>query len=455
MADKISLKDRLDELKDRWFLTEPAYFMVLCTHQIEITTGMKCGIACGGGFIYLNEKFFEDKSDRYLDEAMKIEIIRILLKHPYQRQLPNRVKMYISSNLVIANNMKLNEIHLKTTRDVFHSYEYDRECLEVIYDNLNIPEQCSNQGQGNGNNKSNSNGNNSAQGQGKGQKGQNEQGNGQGNNSGNGEDENDENGSGNNNENDPLNNFDGGCSSTEDAYERSQFWKEDDYRNVEINNIIDKIDSSRSWGTVPGNVIDVIKKSLEPKFNYKALFQQFRSTVVSSDYDKTRMKPSRRFGYEAMGSKRKNTTSLLVAVDTSGSISDDELELALGFIQGFFKYAVNKLDIVQFDTQIYPDSLITIDKRPKQWKVHGRGGTDFDPVFDFVQNKSKSHYDGVLIVTDGYASVPESKYLKSNYKHTRYLWVLNNEQNWKHFKDNTGFAKFGKCTYVDKASNSK
>ena len=436
--EQLTLKERLQELKDRWFLTEPAYFMVLCTHQVEFNPGIKCGIACGGGYIYLNEKFFEDKSDKYLDEAMKIEIIRILLKHPYQRQLPNRVKMYVSSNLVLGNNMKLSEIKLNTTREVFKSYEYDKECLEVIYDNLNIPEMC---GQGKSK-KSQSNQNSSS-----GFSSSNTPGKANGQNS-NGESVS---GGGGNGESDPLENFDDGCSSTEDAYERSQFWKEDDYRNVEINNIIDKIESSRSWGTVPGNVVDVIKKSLEPKFNYKALFQQFRSTVISSDYDKTRMRPSRRFGYEAMGSKRKNTTSLLVAVDTSGSVSDEELALALGFIQGFFKYAVKKLDIVMFDTQIYPESLMSIEKRPKTWKVHGRGGTDFNDVFNFAQDtKSHDHYDGVLIVTDGYASVPDKKCLRTNYKHTKYLWVLNNEQNWKHFKDNKEFAKFGKCTYVDK-----
>ena len=286
------------------------------------------------------------------------------------------------------------------------------------------------------------------------QKGKSKPGQGQGQGDGqNNNDEGDNNGNNGNSENDPLNNFDGGCGSTEDAYERSQFWKEDDYRNVEINNIIDKIESSRSWGTVPGNVIDVIKKSLEPKFNYKALFQQFRSTVISSDYNKTRMRPSRRFGYEAMGSKRKNTTSLLVAVDTSGSVSDEELALALGFIQGFFKYAVKKLDVVQFDTQVYPESLMSIEKRPNKWKVHGRGGTDFNDVFKFAQDeKQHDHYDGVLIVTDGYANAPDNKYLKSNYKHTKYLWVLNNESNWKHFKDDAKFAKFGKCTYVDKNS---
>src|SRR5574344_853950 len=170
--EQLTLKERLPQLKDRWFLTEPAYFMVLCTHQIEINAGIKCGIACGGGYIYLNEKFFEDKSDRYLDEAMKIEIIRILLKHPYQRQLPNRVKMYIASNLVIANNMKLNEIVLKTTRDVFGTYEYDRECLEVIYDNLNIPGMC---GKGQGNSSQGSkNTTDQGQGQGSGQNDSNE-----------------------------------------------------------------------------------------------------------------------------------------------------------------------------------------------------------------------------------------------------------------------------------------
>ena len=77
---------------------------------------------------------------------------------------------------------------------------------------------------------------------------------------------------------------------------------------VNIDNLIQKISSNDSWGTLPGNAIDAIKKSIEPKFNYKALFQQFRSIIVSSKYDKTRMRPNRRFGYTAMGTKRKNTT---------------------------------------------------------------------------------------------------------------------------------------------------
>ena len=87
-------KDRLQDLKDKWFLTEPAYFMVLCTHDMVITTGMKCPIAVGGGVIYINEKEYEDKTDKFLEESLKAELIRILLKHPYQRQLPRRNNLF-------------------------------------------------------------------------------------------------------------------------------------------------------------------------------------------------------------------------------------------------------------------------------------------------------------------------------------------------------------------------
>lgn len=437
-------KDRLQDLKDKWFLTEPAYFMILCTHDIVLSTGMKCPIAVGGGVIYINEKEYEDKTDKYLEESLKIELVRILLKHPYQRQLPNRIKMYLASNFVLANNMKLTELKLKTTREFFGSYNYDRESLEAIYDAIKIPEIKQNSGEGEGNG-------NSSSGQG-GQSGFGKQSN-SGGQSGSGKvrddkDSNDGNG-GSGDSDDPLKNFDDGCKSADDAYERTQFWKEDDYRTVEINNLIGKIDGSNSWGTIPGNVVDTIKESLKAKFNYKALFQQFRSTIVSSKYSKTRMRPNRRWNYDAMGTKRQNTTSLLVAVDTSGSISDKDLQYALGWIQGFFSYSVESLDVVQFDYDLYADSLVQLSKRPKKFNVKGRGGTDFNGVFEYVQKTSKKHYDGVMILTDGYASVPDNKYLSNNFGHTKYLWVLNSESTWKNFKDNAGFAKFGKCTYID------
>ena len=135
---QMSLTDRLSELRNKWFLMEPAYFMVLCTHKVEINNTMKCDIACGGGVIYLNEDMFAQRSDKYLEEKMKAEILRILLKHPYQRQLPNRIKMFVASNFVIANNTDFQEAVFTKTRTYFRTYAYDRSELEAIYDELNF-----------------------------------------------------------------------------------------------------------------------------------------------------------------------------------------------------------------------------------------------------------------------------------------------------------------------------
>ena len=416
---QMSLTDRLSELRNKWFLMEPAYFMVLCTHKVEINNTMKCDIACGGGVIYLNEDMFALRSDKFLEEKMKAEILRILLKHPYQRQLPNRIKMFVASNFVIANNTEFQEAVFTKTRTYFGTYAFDRASLEEIYDELKFPssDKPDNKAGINGNGKSEENKSNST-----------------------------ENGSGE----DPLKNFDDGCSSSDDAIEKTQFWKEDDFYTVEINNIIDKIDKTNSWGKLPGNLVDVIKKSIEPKFNYKAIFQQFRSTVISSTRTITRMKPNRRFGYAVPGSKRNFTTKILIAVDTSGSISNDDLQLAFGFIKNFFKYGIARIDVIQFDTQIYPKSLVELSKAPKEFNITGRGGTDFNEVFEYSQEKNPT-YDGVIIFTDGYASVPNTKWLSNNYKHTKYLWCLNDESNYKHMKNNnSGFEKFGKITYVEK-----
>lgn len=418
----LTLDQRIQSIRDKWFLIDPGFFMVLCTHVIELSRGIGCGIACGGGHIYVNPDFFEYKSDAFLESALKLEIIRIILKHPYQRQLPDRVKMYLASNMTIASNCKFDGMNLMTPSSFFGSHEFDRENMELIYDNISFSEPSSTkEGAGSSSSKK-------------------KQGKSQSHEVG------DKSSTGRKS----IDGFDDSCSSAEDAFNRSQFWKEDELKIVEMNNIIEKINKTNSWGTMAGDIVNVIEKSIESKFNYKALFQQFRSTILSSSRVLTRMKPNRRFGYLAAGSKRNFTTKILVAVDTSSSISDEELELALDFINKFFKYGVAQIDTIQFDTEINENSLQKLSKKIHRYTIHGRGGTDFNCIFKYVQEDGHL-YDGVIIVTDGYADVPYKKWLSTNFKNTRYLWCINNEIRWHHFfTEAKEFQQFGKCTFVDK-----
>lgn len=444
MGDKtqhnnIDINERIQTIKDKWFLIDPGFFMTICTHVIEINYGIDCAVATGNGRITINPEYFTDKSEVFLEDALKLECIRILLKHPYQRQLPNRAKNYLASNLVIANNYKFREMKVTDCRDFFGTCQFDRENMEMIYDNIKLPTNAGADGYKHINDGDSQSQNDSQQGEpGKSKK------------SGKKQDK-DKSGSGSGDSGKDLNNLDDACSSLDDAFNRSQFWKEDELKVVEMNKLIDKITETDSWGSIPGNTVDIIKKSIESKFNYKALFQQFRSTVISSSCTLTRMKPNRRFNYDAMGSKRNFTTKILVAVDTSGSISNDELALVFNFINKFFKYGINTIDTIQFDCNICENSLMKLSKKIDSYEVHGRGGTDFNCVFEYVQERGH-FYDGVIIVTDGFASAPNDKWLKTNYKNTKYLWCLNNERRWKAFTNlsNKWFKKFGGCTYVDK-----
>ena len=72
------------------------------------------------------------------------------------------------------------------------------------------------------------------------------------------------------------------------------------------------------------------------------------------------------------------------------------------------------------------ETPVTMKKAQKEFKLKGRGGTDFQCVFDFLA-KRKNPYDGVIICTDGYASVPR---IPKNVNPRKVLFLYNSEKNY-------------------------
>ena len=64
------------------------------------------------------------------------------------------------------------------------------------------------------------------------------------------------------------------------------------------------------------------------------------------------MRPNRRSGFDNMGSIRRFDTNLLIAVDVSGSISDEVLTHFYSVIGRIFKYGIEHVDVVQFDCSL-------------------------------------------------------------------------------------------------------
>lgn len=113
------------------------------------------------------------------------------------------------------------------------------------------------------------------------------------------------------------------------------------------------------------------------------------------------MKPNRRSGFEQMGSTRQFNTRLLVAVDVSGSISSSALSYFYGVINSAFRYGFEAIDVVQFDCGI--TQVQSLKKTMKDVTAVGRGGTSFQEPIDYAK---ENDYDGLLILTDGYAPAP-------------------------------------------------
>lgn len=110
----------------------------------------------------------------------------------------------------------------------------------------------------------------------------------------------------------------------------------------------------------------------------------------------------------------------VIAIDTSGSTSG---ELVQTFLQKTYNilrqqetfFTKINLHIIQCDAQIQEDAKITsqeeFDEYLKTMRIRGLGGTDFRPVFEYVdqlrRDKEFVNLKGLIYFTDGYGDFPE------------------------------------------------
>lgn len=115
----------------------------------------------------------------------------------------------------------------------------------------------------------------------------------------------------------------------------------------------------------------------------------------------------------------KRIRDFVIAIDTSGSVSG---ELVQTFVQKTYNilkstesfFSKINLHIIQCDAAIQEDIKITtqaeFDEYLKNMKLRGFGGTDFRPVFSYVDSlveiKEFDNLKGLIYFTDGFGTVP-------------------------------------------------
>lgn len=172
--------------------------------------------------------------------------------------------------------------------------------------------------------------------------------------------------------------------------------------NTILKNTADQIEKTR--GTIPSNLVEKIEKLREKKpeiFNWKAYFRRMLGSIYDVNIRSTRRKQSKRFE-GAAGIQHKKKVSIMVAVDTSGSVSQKELQDFFSEINYIYK-AGARVTIVQCDACINKISEYDGKTIPK---IVGRGGTDFNEPIDYYI-KHKKDYASLIYFTDGECSLPD------------------------------------------------
>ena len=77
------MQERYTHILERWFITEPPLFQVLCIHELVPNTQMACPLRSGRKKLEYHPDIVREMSDEGLEEALRAEAVRLLLKHPY------------------------------------------------------------------------------------------------------------------------------------------------------------------------------------------------------------------------------------------------------------------------------------------------------------------------------------------------------------------------------------
>jgi len=160
---------------------------------------------------------------------------------------------------------------------------------------------------------------------------------------------------------------------------------------------------SKSRGCTPGEIKDLIKvdEVLPPKFDWKNYVRRFSGTSSRVFTKKLRRKENRKFE-DNPGLKIKMKKHVLLAIDTSGSVSNEEVKEFMNEMKHIYKTGV-AMTLAQCDTSI---RKIEPYNGSNELNIEGRGGTEFDPILDYF-NANLRKYTSLIYFTDGecYTSV--------------------------------------------------
>ena len=166
----------------------------------------------------------------------------------------------------------------------------------------------------------------------------------------------------------------------------------------------------RMKGRLPAGLMGLVEAILKPEIGWKELLSQF----VTNCYGGSRrwLPPARRHVWKGLYLQSQRTERLraIVAIDTSGSTSGDLSKFFSELVALLNSFGSYELTVIQCDAAVGKvetfDDCNLLDPNRK-WEVTGGGGTDFRPVFSYIDEHSELDPNLLIFFTDGYGDYPD------------------------------------------------
>lgn len=178
--------------------------------------------------------------------------------------------------------------------------------------------------------------------------------------------------------------------------------------------------SSFRNGRAPNGLEDILSRIVEkPEISWSKYLKRVIS-VYPSGYKKTITRKNRRQPdrLDLRGVLRNHISKILVAIDISGSITDEEIKEILREIFNLIKNNNVKVTLSEIDNEVRRVYEVK-NKNDLRPKLDRRGGTEFSPLFKYANNNGfKDHL--IIYFTDG---MGEEK-LTVKPMNNNIIWVL-------------------------------
>lgn len=191
----------------------------------------------------------------------------------------------------------------------------------------------------------------------------------------------------------------------------------------------------KAAGQIHGSLESMLQSLFKPKINWKQELKQFIQKSLRYNKEASRKKRNRRYGIVFPGKKKEQKLRLYIAVDTSGSVSDNELTQFFSEVNDMVIKDKNLSVKVLVADAIIQDTFEY--KKNSKIKIKGRGGTAYQPAIEYTTN-AKEEVDGLIYFGDGdSADTP----VKPKYP---VLWALTRKE-----KNPFSFGRFTKVVVKD------